>query len=404
MGRNVLEAVPSLRETMEKVLHGETVNFLAEFEVKGRTLAFQNYGFFDAEREQAVVLSVDMTEVQEQKKRLQAEKNFTQSLLENSVDGIVAIDREGLITAWNSQAAQFFGQPAAAVLGKPLFEVVPILDTDANHEVMSRVLAGEQVVLTGQPFKSRVGRYDVYHVPLRQDGNITGVLAMFRDVTERDQQAEEATQLRLRQQQEVLSAILSTQEVERKRIAEALHNGLGQLLYAAKLSLEGRAGAPASPRASLKLLHEAIRTTRTISFELTPGILEDFGLRIALEELSKRISPAGLPVHLHFAGLEKRLRPQVEIAVYRIVQELLNNIMKHAHATDVVVHVAREKGRLEVSVEDNGRGFEPDALTTLPLAGMGLSGVRNRVALLGGKLSIKSRLNKGTIISFEVKD
>jgi signal transduction histidine kinase len=109
-------------------------------------------------------------------------------------------------------------------------------------------------------------------------------------------------------------------------------------------------------------------------------------------------------VHLHLLNLEQRLRPPVEIAVYRIVQELLNNVMKHAQATEVVVHVVRENHRIVVSVEDNGRGFEPDALTTLPLAGMGLSGVRNRVALLGGQLSIKSRLNKGTIISFEVKE
>ena len=84
-------------------------------------------------------------------------------------------------------------------------------------------------------------------------------------------------------QQEVLAAILTTQETERKRIAEALHNGLGQLLYATKLSLEGRSGTPVPVRESLKLLEEAIRATRTISFELTPGILEDFGLRTALE-------------------------------------------------------------------------------------------------------------------------
>ena len=96
----------------------------------------------------------------------------------------------------------------------------------------------------------------------------------------------------------MLAAILTTQETERKRIAEALHNGLGQLLYATKLSLEGRIGTPASVRESLKLLEEAIRATCTISFELTPGILEDFGLRTALEELAKRIAPARLPVRL----------------------------------------------------------------------------------------------------------
>ena len=213
--------------------------------------------------------------------------------------------------------------------------------------------------------------------------------------------AEEAIQQRLRQQQEVLAVILTTQETERKRIAEAIHNGLGQLHYATKLSLEGRGHAPRNPRDTLKLLDEAIRTTRTISFELTPGILEDFGLRIALEELVKRLAPVGLPVHLHLANLDQRLAPKVEIAVYRVVQELLNNVMKHATgATEVEVHVAHANHRLEVSVEDNGCGFAPAALATQPLVGIGLSGVRNRVDLLGGEPLVESRLGQGTIISF----
>ena len=225
-----------------------------------------------------------------------------------------------------------------------------------------------------------------------------------RDVTERDRLAEEATQLRLRQQQDVLAAILDTQEEERRRIAEALHNGLGQLLYATKLSLRGRDDAPplAHKQGTLKLLDEAIRAVRTISFELTPGILEDFGLRTALEELVKRIAPAGLPVALHLLNLDERLPLPVELSIYRVVQELLNNVMKHAQATDVTVHVAHENGRLEVSVEDNGRGFDPAALAAAPLAGIGLAGVRNRVALLGGTLTLNAQPGRGTIVGIEL--
>ena len=224
-----------------------------------------------------------------------------------------------------------------------------------------------------------------------------------RDVTERDRLAEEATQLRLRQQQDVLAAILDTQEEERRRIAEALHNGLGQLLYAAKLSLEapGLKALPA-PLPTIKRLNEAIRTTRTISFELTPGVLEDFGLRVGLEELAKRVTTSGLPVGLHLRAIDERLPATVEIAVYRIVQELLNNVMKHARATEVVAHVAREDGHLYVSVEDNGCGFDASQPGAAPVAGTGLAGVRNRVALLGGQLSINSQAGRGTIVSLEL--
>ena len=402
VGQNAFEVFPSLLPHVHTVLGGKQARFLAEVEVAGQVVAFQGHGFFDEQRQQVVMLAVDVTEAEQQRRQLRSEMEFTQNLLENSVDGIVALNSTGQITAWNSQAAHYFGYEAAAVLGQSLFAVLSHFDNDAARQIVSRVLAGEQVLVRGQAFPHRAGHFDAYHVPLRPSDEAapTGILIMVRDVTERDCRAEEAT--RLRRQQEVLAAILDTQETERKRIAEALHNGLGQLLYATKLSLEGRDEMSAPARESLKLLDEAIRTTRTISFELTPGILEDFGLPTALEELAKRIAPAGLPVHLHLTGLDQRLRPPVEITVYRVVQELLNNVMKHAAATEVTVHVARENGRIEMSVEDNGRGFEPASLGTQPLTGIGLAGVRNRVALLGGELAIHSRLGQGTIVSFEL--
>jgi len=337
-------------------------------------------------------------------RQLHHEKEFTQSLLENSVDGIVALDRTGRVLAWNSQAARYFGSTAAQALGQPVFAVLPALDTAAARRTVAQVLAGAPVVRTGLALGPGPGQYDAYHVPLRAHAAAapSGLLVMFRDVTERNRLAEEAIRLRLRGQQELLTAILDTQETERKRIAESLHNGLGQLLYATKLSLGDRTGAvPRNPQV-LALLEEAIRTTRTLSFELTPGILEDFGLPTALEALVKRLAPAGLPVRLHLAGLADRLPAAVELSVYRMVQELLNNAMRHAQAREVTVHVARDPGRLEVSVEDDGRGLDAAALAAQPLAGIGLAGVRNRVALLGGTLALNAQVGRGTIVSFEL--
>jgi len=347
----------------------------------------------------------DITSRRATQEQLRREKEFTESLLQHSIDGIVAFDREGHVTAWNAEVAHISRLRPEAVLGRSIYEVYPRFDNPETTAAVARVLAGEPVALPGLRFSHREGEYDTYLVPLTtQAGAVTGVLAIVRDVTERNRLAEEATQLRLRQQQEVLSAILSTQETERKRIAEALHNGLGQVLYATKLSLESntrQAGGPA-PAESLKLLNEAIRTTRTISFELTPGILEDFGLRIALEELMKRISPRDLPVRLHLQGLELPLPAPVNIAVYRIIQELLNNVLKHAQATEVEVYVVREPRLLEVTVEDNGVGFSPQALEEQPLAGIGLASIRNRVALLSGTLSLTSAPGRGTIVSLEL--
>ena len=345
----------------------------------------------------------DITATRAAQQELRQGKEFIESLLENSVDGIVACDRDLRITAWNAAAVEYFAQEAAAALGRPLFEVLPHFATSDVRQMVHQTLAGERHERLHQPFPTRPGHYDIHLVPLRATPTARpdGVLALVRDVTERDRLAEEATQERLRQQQVVLAAVLDTQETERKRIAEALHNGLGQLLYATKLNLE-RSGEVSRRQGPLKLLAEAIRTTRTLSFELTPGVLEDFGLRIALDTLAERLAPASLEVHLHTTGLEARLPAPVEIAVYRTVQELLNNVMKHANATEVEVHVAHENDRLFVSVEDNGRGFDPASLSEQPLTGIGLAGVRNRVALLGGQVSVDSRLGHGTIVSFEL--
>jgi PAS domain S-box-containing protein len=344
----------------------------------------------------------DVTKQHEAREQLRAEKEFTQSLLENSVDGIVALDRDGRVTAWNSQATRYFGQSAAEAVGRPLFEVLPCLDTDYVRQIIERVLGGELVVWEGRAFEHRAGHYDAYHVPLKEspDAEATGVLIMFRDVTERNRLAEEATRLKLARQQEVLSAILTTQEGERKRIAEALHNGVGQLLYATKLHLE-RVNATTKHDRSLALLDEAIKMTRTISFELTPGILEDFGLKYSLEELIRRIPRASLRAQLHVAGLETPLPALLELAVYRMVQELFNNIIKHSHAQEAFIHVVREGDQLSISVEDNGEGFDT-AQSHTSINGIGLPGIRNRVGLLGGTLTLDSRPGKGTIVSIEL--
>jgi PAS domain S-box-containing protein len=347
----------------------------------------------------------DITAQRAAREQLHAEKAFSDNLLDNSVDGIVALDRKGRIIAWNRAVELYSSRPEAEVLGQELFVAFPYLNTPEYRFQFEQVLrTGEGLVHRGLPFTARPGHYDAYVIPLRgeQHSDINGVLIVIRDITERNRLIEETTSLRLNQQQEVLSAILTTEEAERKRIAEALHNGVGQLLYATKLHLTNHSsGNGRRPNEIHALLDEAIRMTRTISFELTPGILEDFGLEYALAELVRRIPRRSLPVHLHLTGLEEPLPKLMEVAVYRIVQELLNNIIKHAQAQEAFIHLVREDDKLSVLVEDNGQGFEVDS-SFAPRQGIGLPGLRNRVGLLGGTLTINSRPGQGTIVSIEL--
>ncbi|KAA5548617.1 CheR family methyltransferase [Adhaeribacter rhizoryzae] len=218
--------------------------------------------------------------------------------------------------------------------------------------------------------------------------------------------AEEATiQLRLQQQKQILKAVLQTQEAERKRISEALHNGLGQLLYAAKLNLdhlENKNEAQQETKGRINnLLNQAISATRNISFELTPTVLRDFGLKTAIEELIRRLDSPALNVTSDLVGLEERFEDLIEISLYRIIQELLNNTMKHAEATTVHIELENRKNQLYLRVQDNGNGF--NSAEKRNSKGIGLSSIRNRVKLLDGKLKIDSRPGQGTSVDIIIK-
>jgi PAS domain S-box-containing protein len=334
----------------------------------------------------------DITVSRAAQAELLRQKEFSETLLDNSVDGILAFDLDMRITAWNRVQEDFSGLREEQVLGQGLFELFPEYAGGEQEKCLGEVLKGMRMMRYDMPFHAATGHFESYFVPLASPtGAISGGLVHIRDVTDRVRLAEEATQLKLRQQQELLAAILTTQEEERKRIAEALHNGVGQLLYAAKLNLENRSSANSYREAALSLIDESIRTTRNISHELTPGILEDFGLKIALEELVKRIPKQQLHVQLHLLGLEQERPRLYDVAVYRIVQELLTNIIKHAKAQDAFI-----------SAEDDGQGFRQKATDSLT-KGIGLAGIRNRLDLLGGSLSVDSRPGKGSIITIEIE-
>lgn len=403
VGRNVFEAWPELTPHVQRLLAGEEVQFVGEPPVRsGEQVYFQNYGFYDEERQSGVLFAIDVTETHQANARLAADAAFLQGLVSNIQEGIMAFDTELRVTEWNYLMEQYLKVPRAALVGQPVFEAIPLVNTPLHRRLLQRVLAGEVLTEYNLPFSARPGAFDLAMMPLRDaQGAVVGALGVVRDVTERNRLMEEATQARLQREKEVLSAIMHTQEDERKRIAEALHNGVGQLLYAAKLHLYNQPVDEAHRRAALELLNEGIKATRTISFELTPNILEDFGLKTALEELCKRIPKQNLAVHLSVGELEPGLPRLLETAVYRILQELLNNVIKHAQAREAFVYVEQQPTQLHVSVEDDGRGFDVDAALQ-KRAGIGLAGIRNRVSLLAGQLSIRSKPGLGTTISIEL--
>jgi signal transduction histidine kinase len=193
-------------------------------------------------------------------------------------------------------------------------------------------------------------------------------------------------------------AVWRVQEDERRRLARDLHDDLGQTLTALRHRLE-RLPPGESREAALELAAQALDDVRELSRLLRPPVLDDLGLSAGLNWLGRRVREnSGLPVRVS-ASLDVPLDPETETLLFRIAQEALTNAVRHADATRVNLSLCRVADRLELRVHDNGKGFEPSVLEDTGETGVGLAGMRDRVALFGGELVISSAEGRGTTVS-----
>lgn len=221
-----------------------------------------------------------------------------------------------------------------------------------------------------------------------------GLVATNLDISQVRQAEATIREMEENQKLEVFKASIHTQEEERKRIAEDLRNGVGQLLYALKINLKHVEPSKAlnDPEGFMrmkqyadKILADAIKEVRRLSHQMTPAILQDFGLEETLIELCKHFSP-DIDVSLRVTGLRSRLESYVEVSVYRMVQELLVNVVAHAKASEAIVEIKQEGSLLTVLVQDNGIGFNSQQAK---LNGLGLATLFNKVRLLSGTVHIE---------------
>jgi signal transduction histidine kinase len=215
-----------------------------------------------------------------------------------------------------------------------------------------------------------------------------------------------AVDLSERVSRDAMRRAVEAQELERKRLARELHDETGQALTSILLGLksveqavdseEGRAGL-----ASLReLVVSTLQNVRRLAVELRPSALDDFGLTPALERLVHTYRQhTALPVHLEIQLGDVRLPSEVETTLYRMVQEALTNVAKHADASAVSILLTRRPSSVALVVEDDGTGFELDGVRD---GGLGLSGMRERVALVGGRLRVEAAPGKGTTLAAEV--
>jgi PAS domain S-box-containing protein len=227
-----------------------------------------------------------------------------------------------------------------------------------------------------------------------------------QDITARKQAEAERARLfdevrASHEQLEVLSRkLLRVHEAERRAVARELHDEIGQLLTGVSLILTNNQQRPReSSQARLAEAQSLIRTlieqVRNLSLDLRPEMLDDLGLVPALTSLFERYTKrTSITVRFHNASTPQRFSPEIETTAYRIVQEALTNVARHAGVREVTVRVWSDAPMLCVTIEDRGRGFDPHAIGMS--ASSGFAGMRERVALLGGQLRIESAVGSGT--------
>jgi two-component system NarL family sensor kinase len=201
-----------------------------------------------------------------------------------------------------------------------------------------------------------------------------------------------------KQQKEQAVAVMETQEQERKRIAEDLHDSLGHLLSTAKLNLQTfPAGQQHLTENPLELLNQASTEIRNITFNLMPKTLEEEGLIPALNELASKC-PVKVMLQVH--GMENvSLEKQAQFNIYRIIQEAVNNILKHAQANEINLQLIHRDKQLTIMIEDDGKGFDKNMVKK---KGRGLTNITTRAKWLNGAVAFDSSPGRGTTISIEI--
>ncbi len=335
---------------------------------------------------------------QQAEEALRSSEERHRSIFEISPVGICLLGRDGTIESINPAGSAIFGYSAEDM--PRLRNIVPEIGrADLDNLVKKIEENGPQIFeSTGRKKNGTAFPLQVSAVLHRSSGGERLYLILANLTGQK--QAAEAEHLR-----RLSKALIRFQEEERKHLARELHDHLGQDLATIKIGLAlAKKDHPNLDPGLAGEIDEAIRTTdkliadvRRISSGLRPESIDKIGLRPVLEEETRNLSSrSGVAIALDAAGLEERLSPALDIAVYRIVQEALTNVIKHAGARNARITIRRGESGIAVTIRDDGRGFLPDR--TSKTEGLGLLGMRERASAEGGTLQIESSPGKGTTL------
>jgi PAS domain S-box-containing protein len=335
------------------------------------------------------------------------------ALYDFAPNGYLTLDDHGIVLEINLTAALLFGKPRHAIIGMPLRGFVEKAHRGYFLDYMRRCRNHQSGPGPSVEFTIRTleGLREVQLLcgPRRADGaSRREFFTALLDITER-KRLEAEREAATRAQAELVGRMISVQEDERRRIARDLHDHLGQQLTGLRLKLElvaqSRSGAETQQRVSeaQKVAEQLDRHLDFFTAELRPSALDDLGLASALRQLVREWSENfGIGVEFHTDGSGERLDRDVETHLYRIAQEALNNVYKHAGARRVGVLLERRNDRLVLIIEDDGAGFHLDQPLNGDHRSLGLLGMQERAALIGGRMEIETVPGHGTTVFLQL--
>jgi PAS domain S-box-containing protein len=357
-------------------------------------------------------------ESEERYKRLYEEsiraEELYRSLLNSCIDPIIIYDMDGRAKYVSDSFTQTFGWSREEVLGKRI-PFVPESEQEVTMDQIStlfrididrRAFETKRLTRDGRILNVRVSA-SRYH---DHEGKPSGMLVILTDIT-KNKEAEAALARSERQLKSLSGELLAAHENERKRVAQDLHDGIGQFLNTIKFgidnALDGLQGVVHdryldSLRSTIPLIENAIDEVKTISMDLRPSILDDLGILATLRWFLRQFQHTytDIDVEKEIGIDEDDLPEPLKIVVFRVLQEALNNVAKHSEANRVHLSLVKTDDRLLLAIRDNGIGFGREATLCPegPERGFGLASMRERTELSGGSFSLLSRIGEGTEI------
>ena len=420
LGQSHYEIFPDIPERWKEIhrrgLSGETLRAdedrweRAGGDARWLRWEIRPWGEREGKPEGVLIFSEDITARKRMEATLRESEATIRALLETAAQSILAVDLDGAVVLANRMAVEMFGHAHSELLGMPLEKLIPERLRARHLSHRAEFAASPRTRPMGVGIDLQGLRKDGTEFPIEvslstvQTGRGTLAVAFVTDITKR-KQAETSLRNSENELRALARSLLTAQEDERRRVARDLHDDVTQRL--ALLSIEiGKLAAGTSSsvdeitarlRSFQSQARHASNEVRRLSHGLHPSVIEDFGLSTALEEFCEEFAKTqGITLKFNDLAAVEGLSAESASCLYRIAQECLRNVAKHARATEVRVGLTNDGVHVQLVVKDDGAGFS--AGVEGAGSGLGLISMKERIRMVNGTLSISSQLEQGTEI------